>query len=281
LFLLQPNGGAQHFARNASGHEICCANRASHRSPRNGSAACAGSAWVSAPANASAARVIRIFRNRSRKAWLYDRAMNSRVPATRPTTLEAAALCYLALPLIVFLCGFLHPAIAAVSAGCLAILIALAISGASGAGPNTRTIIALVAFACAWTSLTGILPPFGQTGDWPKHYALFNALAQQAWPPAFADENGTVSVLRYALGWYMVPGLIGQLGGPPLADAAIFLWTATGVFLFGALVVQQFTPRVAAIVLVVFVLFSGADAVGAATLSCGPGSSRSMFSNSA
>jgi len=111
--------------------------------------------------------------------------------------------------------------------------------------------------------LSGILPPFGENSDWLKHYALFNELILQSWPPVVAGNEG-FATLRYSLSWYVVPALVAKAAGPEWLGVAVFVWSTLGLYIalvlaFGTRawsVAQRFT------VCLVFLLFSGADIIG-------------------
>ncbi|MGJ9416916.1 hypothetical protein ACHAC9_03995 [Massilia sp. CMS3.1] len=111
--------------------------------------------------------------------------------------------------------------------------------------------------------LSGMLPPFGENSDWLKHFALFNELIEQSWPPVVPGNSG-FATLRYSLSWYVVPALIAKSFGTEWLSLAIFLWSTLGLYIalvfgFGTRawsVAQRFT------ICIVFLLFSGADIIG-------------------
>jgi len=118
-----------------------------------------------------------------------------------------------------------------------------------------------VAAASVW--LAGVLPPFAENIDWVKHYALFNELVNQSWPPVVATEGG-LGTLRYSLSYYVVPALAATHAGSAWLAPAIFIWTAFGLYLVFTLAFDTRARSTAARfgVCLAFLLFSGADILG-------------------
>lgn len=111
--------------------------------------------------------------------------------------------------------------------------------------------------------LSGILPPFAENTDWRKHYAIFNALTGKSWPPRFFTDDG-VSVLRYSLGYYVLPALAAKWLGAWILSVAIFIWSTLGCYFalilaFGA---ESRGKMQCFLIGLIFLLFSGADILG-------------------
>ena len=119
----------------------------------------------------------------------------------------------------------------------------------------------LLAAGIVW--LSGVLPPFAENADWRKHYAIFNALTSKSWPPKFITDDG-VSVLRYSLGYYVVPALAAKLLGTWILSTAIFIWSTLGCYFALVLAFGTASRRKMQCLLMglIFLLFSGADIVG-------------------
>lgn len=98
--------------------------------------------------------------------------------------------------------------------------------------------------------------------DWEKHYAIFDLLTKESWPPVIRLD-GDIWFLRYYLGWYIVPALFVKIFGLPLLPVLI-VWTAAGLFtaLFLAFHNIHKTSHLL-IASFVFFFFSGLDIVGA------------------
>lgn len=183
-----------------------------------------------------------------------------------PPGLFILALLYLLLPTIIVLIGFQPwkfaiPAAIAAAATCYWLVAYWRKAGGRWPAWQSWPFLILAALA-VWMS--GVIPPFAENGDWTKHYALFNALTQQTWPPAVPTEAG-MGTLRYSLSYYVIPALAGKYAGAALLAPAIFIWTTLGLYLslllaFGATGLSV-SARFA--LAAIFLLFSGADIVGA------------------
>ena len=111
--------------------------------------------------------------------------------------------------------------------------------------------------------IMGVLPPFAQNSDWFKHYAIFNALTDNAWPPRLITGDG-FGTLRYYLAYYAVPSLAGKFFGRSFLSIAIFSWTTLGIYLALVLAFGWRERAMASVFTLgsVFLLFSGADFIG-------------------
>ena len=107
-----------------------------------------------------------------------------------------------------------------------------------------------------------VVSPF-KIWDWEKHYAVFNALVQNPWPP-IVELNEQSYFLRYFPAWYILPSLLAKIFGSQLLTIFIFIWTTVGVFisLFLAFSYLQKIRQLLAAALVFF-FFAGLDLVGA------------------
>src|SRR5687767_11829973 len=127
------------------------------------------------------------------------------------STLEFAALIYLAIPLLIFFLGFAKYALAAAAT----VTVGIALCRLTPRAPITIglhwTRIALCALAGAiFLACCGYTSGGARSWDWLKHFAIINELADHPWPAIRAD---TQTFLRYYLGYYMVPGLLVKLFG--------------------------------------------------------------------
>ena len=170
------------------------------------------------------------------------------------------AIVYLLLPLAVWLLGWFEwwfgvPAVALLVAGLWRTL--------SGSWPEKvgPAAVALPAFALA----CGVLTAFGVfdagSFDSPAQRAMFLHLAHGEWPTYLTGYlSDEAPLLRYYLGHYMVPALVGKWLGTGALNWAVPLWTWGGIALVLALAAQGL-PSLRAMLLAaaVFVLFSGMD----------------------
>ena len=103
--------------------------------------------------------------------------------------------------------------------------------------------------------------------DWNKHRSIFLNLAIYPWPVFIPDPLASYSppefdspfLLRYYLGWYIVPGAIARLLGPAALNLAVPLWTWLGVALILLLFVRERRGWAAILSLLIFLFFSGMD----------------------
>ena len=181
-----------------------------------------------------------------------------------------ASIVYLALPVGVFLAGWLRP-----TWGVLAVLTLIAgvvgwtrrlraAGGAPAAGPPVPAA-ALVGAALATVGVAALsgVGGFGvQTWDWQKHTAILRDLVAQPWPVTYATGRDDAA-LTYYVAYYLPAALAGKLAGWTAANVALFAWTAAGAVLALLWLVALSAARVGRC-LALFVLFSGLDLVGAA-----------------
>ena len=130
----------------------------------------------------------------------------------------------------------------------------------------------LLFVALVWVMATAAGGIFDiNNGDWPKHRAVLLELSRNAWPvylPSWLSSLSEVfpegvepswSLLRYFLGYYMVPGLIGNWLGPAALNWAVPLWTWCGIALMVSLFTRGLVAWRAAAATVLFIFFSGMD----------------------
>ena len=98
--------------------------------------------------------------------------------------------------------------------------------------------MALLLVAGGWMLLTAAGGVFDLGNlDWPKHRALFFALADGPWPTNTPSYFSNPPPLRFSLGYYLVPGFVGQWLGLAALNWAVPLYTWGGV----ALILLLFT----------------------------------------
>ena len=141
-------------------------------------------------------------------------------------------LAYLALPMPLFLFGWLRPVYALPLAALLLGLLLLwgrdikAIDRPTvRLGGMSLAVCAVVALV--WVAASGAGGIAYQNADYIKHNAIIKALSYSQWPVVFDDG----SRLAYPLGYYLPGAAVGKLFGWTAAHCAIFLWTWAGAAL--------------------------------------------------
>lgn len=176
------------------------------------------------------------------------------------------ALLYLAVPFAVWLIGWFEWWVGAP----LALLLFLAIAPALRGPWRVRVTRVGAGLAPAMLALVMLLPAGGlfapETQDWLAHRGLLLDLGRGDWPThvtLFGDE-GPGPLLRYYLGYHIVPGLGGKWLGAAALNWLVPLWTWAGLALLAVLFVRGLPSLGAALVAaaVGLVLFSGMDALG-------------------
>ena len=115
----------------------------------------------------------------------------------------------------------------------------------------------LVSFIISYISLSY---PF-ESNDWKKHFAFFNILRENSWPPIFYFDKQTW-FLRHHLAFYLVPSLFTKIFGQYFLITAAIVWTTIGLFITMSLAfhsVQRASHLF--IAALVFFLFSGLDII--------------------
>jgi len=212
--------------------------------------------------------------------------------------LETATWGYLALPVALFLIGWVRWPLAVVAVAGLGVAVVRAASQRfeSPVGDRPRLIPARLIPArlrparliparlilregailgVTATAVGGVLALNGtggfgyQSWDWLKHTAILRDLIDAPWPVVY-EVGGERVGLVYYLAWYLPAALAGKLFGWVAAHLAQIAWTTIG----GVLCVGWLRGLSGArwwLALLVFVLFSGLDLIGAAVHPPRPG----------
>ena len=183
------------------------------------------------------------------------------------------ALAYLVLPLIVWLVGWFEWWAGIPAAVLLTTGFRNTLRGSWWVPPQPAVVVLLIV-AVGWVLLTpagGVVGPREDDySDWFKHRALLSELGANAWPvrptnplDAYLPANeadAAAPLLRYYLGWYMVPGLAASRFGLEAMYWAVPLWQGCGA----ALIVLMFASvcrgwREIAAAVAILLCFSGMD----------------------
>ena len=189
--------------------------------------------------------------------------------------LHRLAVVYLMLPVVVWLVGWFEWWLGLPAAALLAGALHRPLSGPWRLRAPTPAEAAVLAVATLWvlaTAAGGVFDPRNfffyeqrvtllDLGRHPWPTYLPDPLA--AWRPAPAEgPPATPPLLRYYLGWHMVPGLAAHWLGPAALNWAVPLWTWAGVALVALLFTRGRRGRALAVALAVLVFFSGMTFAG-------------------
>jgi hypothetical protein len=182
--------------------------------------------------------------------------------------LDRLVMAYLALPLAIFLVGWLQLWVAlpllACLAYCLRPLLGTVATG-SQVVPVTRLhLIIAIAAGLAWTYFGGTAHFVFANADWHVRDAVLHDLVLSPWPVGYGPVDGHESMLRAPLAYYLPAAVVGKFAGLGAAHITLATWTAIGASLF-LLQVLSLTPSragVALFVATVVVFFSGLDIIG-------------------
>lgn len=144
---------------------------------------------------------------------------------------EVAAALYLISPLFVFFAFFIRLEIAVPACALIAWQAAEIIRRASWREPLNRRwmyfFFLTLAILWVWLSVGTRIENF----DWIKHYSVVNFLDRHAWP-SHANVGGLGdSVIRYSLGWYLIPAAVLKLTNADVQTFVLATWSVLGVFL--------------------------------------------------
>lgn len=177
-----------------------------------------------------------------------------------------AAMVYLALPLLIFFCGWLQPYAAVFFNGLVLLglgtcyrLIQVDLT------PRCRRrLLVIFIVALVWTSLGGAGHIFyANIYDWSLRDAVLHDLVVDAWPVSYGETDGAPMMLRSPVAYFLPAAVLGKLFGVGYADMFLWGWTLLGVLLFLLLLpLPQRTFMRFSIGLAVVVLFSGMDVLG-------------------
>lgn len=175
---------------------------------------------------------------------------------------------YLLLPLVAFVVGWLTP-VAAVALLACTLVGARSLAAPLPAPDATRRIARLgVLAACVvavlWTVLSGIDHLVFTNFDWHVRDAVLHDLVLSSWPVGYGPTDGTITLLRAPLAYFLPAALVGKALGLPVAHAAIAAWTALGVALFLVQLISLVPQRAlnVGLMLLLAVFFSGLDIIG-------------------
>ncbi|WP_157838770.1 hypothetical protein [Achromobacter sp. DH1f] len=187
-------------------------------------------------------------------------------PTSKPVSLwECAAFLYLFAPVVVFFATFVRWEIAALAVPLLLSSLVSIIRRTSFEMPAGQGKAAMwYAVLSASCLVIGGAGGFAYIpSDWEKHFSILNLLLQNNWPPTITSAAGDVEVLRYSLGWYLVPALVAKTVGAHNVDLFSAGWSLIGLTIFFSLAASFWPGKKGTIAgPLVFLAFSGMDYIG-------------------
>ena len=189
--------------------------------------------------------------------------------------LDAAALWYLALPNLIFLVTWVKPVIGVPAAMLLAALLWFTSRHSSrhGARIAPRLWLTAIGIALVWLFFSGIGHFVYANADWYVRDAVLHDLSTRPWPVQYSVQSDALPVLlRAPLGYFLPAALLARLFDASLASLFLFVWSLIGVVITFLLMAGPH-KRVAAfaLLLFLFVFFSGMDLIGYLVLHDQPG----------
>jgi hypothetical protein len=187
--------------------------------------------------------------------------------ANKMSLCESAACCYLLLPTLVFFAFFIRPEIGLPACGLLIYCLGSILVRTDFQFDKTDRVrllwFAFLAFVLAMLSGAGGL--LYRNLDWEKHYALLNCLGSTPWPTRVVLEGQPPVVLRYSIGWYMLPALALKMTDLQVQDLLLSGWLAVGMTIFFWLISDLIPGKRGWLAgPALFMLFSGMDIIGIA-----------------
>ena len=141
------------------------------------------------------------------------------------------AIVYLMLPVMIWLVGWFHWWLGLPAVLLLALALRKALLGSWRVSLRPVTW-ALLLIAFAWVMATAAGGVFDMINpDIEKHRAILFDLSRGNWPTYLPTYLDLPVLLRYYLGYYMVPGLLASLFGVAALNWSVALWTWCGVAL--------------------------------------------------
>ena len=150
--------------------------------------------------------------------------------------LDRIVIAYLVLPLGIFVATWFKLWVAIPLVLCVAYpLKALLVPRPSRDGGPTITGLQLgvaIVIGCGWSVFGGIDHLVFANADWHTRDAVLHDLVSSPWPVGYGLLEGTETMLRAPVGFYLPAALVGKGTGLAMAHGALGIWTAAGATLF-------------------------------------------------
>lgn len=162
------------------------------------------------------------------------------------------SILYLALPVMIWLCGWVQPSfslplLAVLTTGIFLVYRKLPSEQASL--PRLPFIASLAIIFCA-TAIIGFTGHFEQNSDFFLRNPIYSNLVRYDWPLVFPDGN----LLVYYFGFWLPPALASKFFPLGWSPYLLWLWSLTGMVLFTGTMSFYFKSRIWIFILVLFSL---------------------------
>lgn len=171
--------------------------------------------------------------------------------------LARVTLCFLALPYLIFIPGWLNITTAT---GVLLIFLYCIIQtlrhtrSITSAAITTQDVFAFV-FIIAWVTLSGAGGEGAQTADYTIHNARLHDLITYVWPVHYGDNQNFVSYV----GYFLPAAIIGKVTSAEFAARCMHPWTVLGMTLAIRWLSVLSRWRFSAALVIIFIIFGPLD----------------------
>ena len=182
--------------------------------------------------------------------------------------LHRLAIIYLMVPLIIWLVGWFNWWFGIPAAALIILAFRPALSGFPRLSLPRPMTFAILLLAAVWMMSTAAGGVFDVgNADWNKHRSILLNLGYYPWPTFLPEplaaylpaEFSPPYLLRYHLGWYIVPGTFARLLGTAALNWVVPLWTWLGIALVLLLVIRKRRAWGVILAVVIFIFFGGLD----------------------
>jgi hypothetical protein len=171
--------------------------------------------------------------------------------------LARVSICYLALPYVFFIPGWLNTPTAILLSVIFIYSLWRTLRNTHSVRENSITVHSLAAFLAIllWVNLSGAGGYGFQISDWMMHNARLHDLTQLAWPVRYGEDQNLV----YYVGYFLPAAIVGKLTSLDLGIRSLFPWTVLGVVLAIRWLSVLSQWRMTVVLVLVFALFGPLD----------------------
>lgn len=178
--------------------------------------------------------------------------------------LAKVTVCFLALPYVFFIPGWLNLPAAMILLGILVYCLKTSLSELTATSSKHITLHDLLAFImiAAIINVSGAGGYGFQWNDWNMHNARLKDLVEYTWPVRYGDNQNFV----YYFGYFIPSAIIGKLTTLDLGLRSLYAWTLLGVTLSLRWLALLGKTRFTAALALLFILFGPVDIINVVTV---------------